>query len=229
MNNCSNCGNPIDVDSKFCIKCGQSVERSISQQMQNNIPLAPQQASKPARSKKGIVVVGVVILVAVIAAVLLMGSILGGSTNGHPVGAIYDGSYLRYSAVQTSGGYVSTGNLTFTFDNVTTSSYSTHSSIVFDNQNPLSNNYYDYNNVYIINGDWTKTFVFISTSGAPTLIGQEKLNTNYGEKTTNHYSGVNGGGTLEFWEDVSNQMLYQIQYTDSNGVDVYKLTNTNMM
>lgn len=200
--------------------------------MQNNAPYAPQQVPKPARSKKGIVIVGVVVLAVIIAAILLMGSILGGTTNGHPAGAIYDGSYLKYSMVQTSGPYTYTGNLTFTFNNVTTTSYSLRSSGIFDEWNSLSNDYnrFDYSNDYnIINGDWTNNFALSSTSGIPILIGQETLNTNYGQKTTNHYSGINDGGTVEFWKDVSNHIVYKMQYTDSNGIDVYKLTNTNMI
>jgi hypothetical protein len=226
MEYCSKCGNPLEPDAKFCGTCGQVAQQSGQTPPVGYSTGLPQQTSKPKRSKKGIVVVGIVVIAVIIAALLLSGPIMGGSTNGHPAGQIYNGSYLTFTITGTSlYGLPLSGTETLTFNNVTATSYSLKQTTTFNGVSSSTSSNYQ-----MSNGDWTSTFSLNSYSVTPTLVGQESIQTNYGQKTTYHYSESNIGGTIGFWKDTGNQIIYQLSYYDTAGDSLtWKLTGTNMI
>jgi hypothetical protein len=187
-----------------------------------NMTNIPQQTPKSKRSKTALIIVATVVVVLVIAAVMLMGSTANRST----VGEIKNGGYLAYSANGAGpSGQSITGNLTMTFDNVTSTRYTIEESF---NMNGLTFNSSE--NMTMINGSWVAS----SSDGSanltsPVLIGQQTLQTNFGQKTTDHYSETYTGYTYEFWQDNGNQMLYQLKFTYSSGLVITcVLTSTNM-
>jgi hypothetical protein len=226
MDICSKCGNPINAGDKFCQTCGQSVGATNQPPVMTNATPTPQQASGPRRSKKGIALVGGIVVVVIIAALLLAGPLLSGITNGHPTGQIYNGSYLKFSISGMIDGQSRIGSVTLTFNNVTSTSFSLKESGTTNGQ---ANVEYS-SNYQMTNGDWTTVFKQGSSSSGSLLMGQETLQTNYGQKITNHYVFTTNYGNLGLWKDVNNPMVYQIQNSYSNGESViWELTDTNMM
>jgi hypothetical protein len=175
------------------------------------------------KTKIALVVVAAIVVVLVIASIML----IGGASNRSTAGNVKNGGYLAYSAVGTGPtGQPITGNMTMTFENVTATGYSIRDSFTV---NGLTS--YSSENMSLIDGNWVAS----SSDGsanltAPVLIGHETLQTNFGQKSTDHYSESYTGYTYEFWQDSGNQMLYQLRFTYSFGmVLTCDLTSTNMM
>ncbi len=178
----------------------------------------------PKKSKTVLVVVAAVIVVVVVAALLLVG--MGGITNGSTAGQIKNGSYLDYSGTGTTAtGQQLAGSVTISFNNVTSANYTMRESITINGQTT--------NLSQIVNSS-TESWVTSTGSGSlnesAKLIGQQTLQTNFGQKTTNHYSENFSGYLYEFWEDSSNGVLYEMKFTYTDGGEfTCMLTSTNML
>lgn len=190
-----------------------------------NMNAAPMQTTRTKRPRTVMVILAAVVVVVIVSAVLLIG--LGGTSNGSSSGEIRNGGYLTYSVkgLESSGQSIA-GNLTMTFDNVTTTSYSMKESFSIMGQTVNSSE-----DMKMVNGQWTASSGDGSANmTTPKLIGQETLQTNFGQKTTNHYSEKYDDYTYEFWQDSGSQLLYQLKFSFSYGtVLTCSLTSTNMM
>ena len=108
----------------------------------------PTQTTKTKRPRTVMVIVAAVVVVVIVSAVLLIGL---GTSNGSSAGEIRDGGYLTYSVkgLEPSGQSIA-GNLTMTFDNVTTTSYSMKESFSLMGQTVNSSE-----DMKMVNGQWT--------------------------------------------------------------------------
>lgn len=197
---------------------------------------APQPAPGPKKSRTVLMVAvaAIVVVVVVVAALLLLGN--GGTSNGAFNGTtnngslaaqIHDGSYLEYSGTITipTGGTM-TGTISITFSNTTSTSYTmTESITIYGHTTTVSQKVNRTTESWINSSSGTT-----GTVGQQTLVGTETLQTNFGTKTTNHYTTSYSGYTYDYWEDTSSQMLYKMQFTyGTGGTFSCTLTSTNMM
>lgn len=141
-------------------------------------------APKPKKSKTVLVIiVAVIVFVIVAGALLLMG--MGGTSNGSSAGQIKNGSYLDYSGTgTTASGQQLVGSVAISFDNVTSANYTMKESITINGQTTNLSQIVDPSIE-----SWITSSGFGSLNeSAQKMIGQETLQTNFGQKTTKHYS-----------------------------------------
>jgi ABC-type amino acid transport substrate-binding protein len=139
---------------------------------------------------------------------------------------IQNGSYLNYSGTGTGGTQGLTGGMVISFGNLTSTGYVMTESITINGQTTK-----DSQTMNDSAGTWIDASSGENGSaGLPTFVGMENLQTNFGPRATDHYVEHFTGYTYDYWEDSSNQMLYQMKYTYTNGaIFTFKLTSTNMM
>jgi hypothetical protein len=195
---------------------------------------APQQSPGPRKSRTVLIAIAaIVVIIVIVTALILMGdggtsngASNGATNNGSMAGQIRDGSYMNYTGIGTmSTGQTLTGTIAISFSNMTSTSYTMTESITINGHSTTLSQ-----SVNKSTGSWINLASGTNgTTGSKTLVGQESLQTNFGEKTTNHYTTSFSGYKFDYWEDASSQILYKMQFTyTTGGTFICTLTSTNM-